>query len=73
MNKRARQNVIFEHGFLIGKLGRSNVCSLLKGDIETPSDISGVVYTSMDYGYWKIELAKEMKASGYVVDMNKVI
>lgn len=73
LNKRARQNVVFEHGFLIGKLGRSNVCSLVKGDIETPNDISGVVYTSMDSGHWQIELAKEMKASGYAVDMNKVI
>lgn len=73
LNKRARQNVVFEHGFLIGKLGRSNVCSLVKGDIETPNDISGVVYTSMDSEHWKIELAKEMKASGYTIDMNKVI
>lgn len=73
LNKRARQNVVFEHGFLIGKLGRANVCSLVKGDIETPNDISGVVYTSMDAGHWQIELAKEMKASGYTVDMNKVI
>lgn len=73
LNKRARQNVVFEHGFLIGKLGRSNVCSLVKGDIETPNDISGVVYTSMDSGHWQIELAKEMKASGYLVDMNKII
>jgi len=72
LNKRARQNVVFEHGFLIGKLGRSNVCSLVKGNIETPNDISGVVYTSMDSGNWQIELAKEMKASGYEVDMNKV-
>ena len=73
LQNRARQNVVFEHGFLIGKLGRSNVCSLVKGTVETPSDISGVVYTSMDSGHWKIELAKELKQSGYDVDMNKVI
>ncbi len=72
LNKRARQNVVFEHGFLMGKLGRSNICSLVKGDIEVPNDISGIVYTSMDSGSWQIELAKEMKASGYEVDMNKV-
>jgi len=72
VNKRARQNVVFEHGFLMGKLGRSNICSLIKGDIEVPNDISGIVYTSMDSVSWQIELAKEMKASGYEVDMNKL-
>lgn len=73
LNNRARQNVVFEHGFLIGKLSRSNICSLVKGDVKTPNDISGIVYTSMDSTNWHIELAKEMKASGYAVDMNKVI
>jgi len=73
LNFRARQNVVFEHGFLIGKLGRPNICSLVKGNIETPNDISGIVYTSMDSQNWQFELAKEMKASGYKVDMNKII
>lgn len=70
---RARQNVVFEHGFLIGKLGRSKVCSLVKGDVDCPNDISGIVYMSMDSGSWKIELAKELREAGYQVDMNKVI
>ena len=39
---RARQNVIFELGFFIGKLGREKVCTLVKGDIETLSDYNGV-------------------------------
>lgn len=41
---RARQNVVFEHGFLIGKLGRDRVVALVDGAIELPNDISGVVY-----------------------------
>jgi predicted nucleotide-binding protein len=69
---RARQNVVFEHGFLIGKLGRSHVCSLSKGSLETPNDISGIVYTSMNDGSWQLELAKELRGAGYSVDMNKV-
>ena len=44
MKFRARQNVIFEHGFLIAKLGRGRVCALLDGDVEQPSDINGVLY-----------------------------
>ncbi len=69
---RARQNVVFEHGFLIGKLGRKNVAALVKGDIEKPNDISGVVYISMEDEGWKYNLAKELKAAGYDVDMNKI-
>ena len=70
---RARQNVVFEHGFLIGKLGRSNVCAIVKGDVQTPGDISGVIYTSMDAGEaWKVKLMKNLKASGMNVDMNNV-
>ena len=70
---RARQNVVFEHGFLIGKLGRKNVCQLVKGDVETPNDISGIVYAHMNYDAWQIQLAKELRAAGYPIDMNKVI
>lgn len=74
LKPRARQNVVFEHGFLIGKLGRSNVSALVKESVEIPNDISGVVYTSMDtQGGWKISIARELKKSGYFVDMNKVV
>jgi predicted nucleotide-binding protein len=66
---RARQNVVFEHGYLMAKLRRENVCSLVKGNIETPNDISGVVYVPMDTaGAWKIEVAKELKACGYAIN-----
>jgi len=71
LNFRARQNVVFEHGFLIGKLGRSKVSALVKGNVETPNDISGVVYLSMDSEAWKIDLAKELKLAGYAIDMNR--
>lgn len=64
--KRARQNVVFEHGYLMAKLGRENVCALLKGDVEAPNDISGVVYVGLDaVGAWKTEVAKELSACGY--------
>lgn len=69
---RARQNVVFEHGYLIGKLGRDHVSALVKGNVETPGDISGVVYTKMDEdGAWKMALARNMKAVGLDVDMNR--
>lgn len=65
---RARQNVVFEHGYLMAKLGRENVCALVKGEIETPNDISGVVYVGLDQaGAWKLEINKELKACGYKI------
>ena len=69
---RARQNVVFEHGYLMARIGRGNVCALVKGEIETPSDISGVVYTPVDaFGGWKNELIKELKACGYILENNQ--
>lgn len=74
LQSRARQNVIFEHGYLIAKLGRRNVSALVKGKIEIPNDISGVVYVPLDdHKAWQLVLAKEMRNSGYNVDMNLII
>lgn len=72
--QRARQNVILELGYFIGKLGRKNVCALYRGDVELPSDMLGVVYVKLDEGGgWKFLLAKELIASGFSIDMNKVV
>jgi predicted nucleotide-binding protein len=52
----------------MAKPGRENVCSLVKGEIETPNDISGVVYVELDnLGAWKIAVVKELKACGYSI------
>lgn len=65
---RARQNVVLEHGYFMAKLGRENVCALVKGEIETPNDINGVVYVNLDsLGAWKNEVAKELRACGYTI------
>ena len=40
---RARQNVIFEWGYFVGKLGRPNVCCILKQPVIIPSDLNGIV------------------------------
>jgi len=73
LNARARQNVVFEHGYLIGKLGRKNVVALVKGEIEKPNDISGVVYINYAVGDgWKTDIAKELNAVGYNFDFNQL-
>ena len=66
---RARQNVIFELGYFIGRLGRDGVCALTKGEVEIPSDYAGVVYISLD-GEWRFDLVRELKAAGFKVDAN---
>jgi predicted nucleotide-binding protein len=74
LKPRARQNVIFEFGYFIGRLSRKRVCALTKGDVEIPSDYAGVVYIPMDSaGAWRMLLLREMKAAGLSVDANKVI
>ena len=61
LQPRARQNVILELGYFIGKLGRNNVCAVKLGDLEIPSDIIGVIWTPFDpHGAWKTALAKEL-------------
>ncbi|MCB2089806.1 MAG: nucleotide-binding protein [Alphaproteobacteria bacterium] len=72
LKDRARQNVVFEHGYLIGKLGRGNICALLKGEVERPGDIDGVIYIPMDNDNWKLDLLKEMRAAGLDIDFNKL-
>ena len=73
LQNRARQNVIFEFGYFRGKLGPKRVCGLKKGNIEDPTDLSGVIYIPFDdKGTWKTELVKEMKAVGIDIDADLV-
>jgi predicted nucleotide-binding protein len=69
---RARQNVIFELGFFVGSLGRNRVCVLKKGDIELPSDWLGIVYMPLEDLGWQLELARELRAAGFDIDLNKL-
>ncbi len=71
---RARQNVVLELGYFIGRLGRGRVCALKRGDIEIPSDFGGVVYSPFDdNGAWRQALAKELQVAGFEVDWNLVM
>jgi predicted nucleotide-binding protein len=73
LKTRARQNVIFEFGYFLGKLGRANVCGLYCEGVELPSDYSGVLYTKVDHeGAWQFKLVKELKAAGLDVDANRI-
>lgn len=67
---RARQNVVFEAGYFMGKLGRENVIIVADKNLELPSDMQGVVYT--DAGNWKTEVLQELDKIGYAIDFNKL-
>jgi len=68
---RARQNVIAELGYMIGKLKRHNVC-ILSRSVEIPSDFHGVVSIELEKD-WKLGLAKELNNAGLEADLNKYI
>lgn len=71
--KRARQNVVFELGYFIGKLGPENVTALVVEGVEKPSDFDGIAYIGFDFrGGWKSELARELHAAKIPFEHSKV-
>lgn len=73
LNPRARQNVVLELGYFIGRLGREKVAIVYVPGVELPSDMNGLLYTEYDSsGIWKFKLAKEMRDAGMDVDLNKL-
>jgi predicted nucleotide-binding protein len=74
LRPRSRQNVVLELGFFIGTLGRGHTAILYEPGVELPSDLDGLVYIDLDaQGAWRLKLAKELKAAGVSVDLNKAM
>lgn len=74
LQPRPRQNVLFEFGYFIGKLGRGHVCGLTTAGVEIPSDYSGVLLIQLDAaGAWRLELLRELRAAGLPVDVNAAL
>ena len=74
LENRARQNVIFELGYFMGKLERKYVCGLCKEGFELPSDYHGITYIAKDkHCGWHNKLAKELKAAGIEFDEKKLL
>lgn len=67
LEPRARQNVVLEFGYFMGKLGRSRVVALYEEKVELPSDVNGILYMPLT-GNWKIDLARELKAANIEID-----
>jgi predicted nucleotide-binding protein len=74
LKKRARQNVIFELGYFIGKINRNKVIAIIVDDIEIPSDLSGIIYIKMDNDDgWKIKLVRELRELGIQIKMDGLL
>ncbi len=73
LRPRARQNVIFELGFFMGRLRRDRVCAIRSGDVELPSDIGGMVWLALDSPKWRKELATELEKAGYQIEWRKLV
>lgn len=74
LRERARQNVILELGYFLGRIGRERVCALLKGNIEIPTDYLNVGYIRFDDGGGRRQqLARELEGAGYDIDWKKVM
>ena len=71
VNLRARQNVVFEAGYFIGRLGRKNVIIVAEQGVELPSDMQGLVYT--DKSDYRLDILKELYAMKYPIDLNKLL
>jgi predicted nucleotide-binding protein len=71
---RARQNVIFEAGYFIGRLGRENTIILYEDGLRIPTDLGGYIYISLDeHKRWQVELAKDLKAGGLDIDLDDIL
>ena len=71
---RARQNVLLELGYFLGRLGREKVFVLYENGVEMPSDYQGVIFEPIDKNSnWKLSLAKELKEAQFEIDLNKVL
>jgi len=70
LKPRARQNVILELGYFVGRLSRRRVCALYKKGVEMPSDYEGVVYVELDAaGAWQVQLAQELSEAGVPISL----
>jgi len=71
---RARQNVILEMGMLLSKLGRKHTIILVKGNVERPSDLDGIIYLQYENHIKEIfgKLCDRLEDMGVEIDHKKL-
>ena len=72
---RPQQDVVFELGFLLGKLGKGKVHVFFRECTNfVPTDFEGIKVTAFDdRDSWKLVLMRELTNCGYHVDADRVL
>jgi predicted nucleotide-binding protein len=72
---RARQNVILELGMFLVRLGRKRVAILHKGNLELPSDISGLIYIRFNKRVDEVKerLGAELQEAGFPINIKDLL
>jgi len=65
LRQRARQNVIFEGGYLTALFRRTNkICFLQEGDLEIPSDLNGLLTEQFEQHINRERIVKTLREWG---------
>jgi predicted nucleotide-binding protein len=73
---RPRQDVIFELGFLLGKIGKGNVLVFFRecANFEIPTDFEGMKVAAFDdRESWKLALVRELTNCGYNIEADRIL
>jgi len=71
---RARQNVILELGYFMGRLGRDRVAALYQEGTEIPNDYAGVAYIPFDKDdAWNLRMARELRSAGVQFESDDLV
>jgi predicted nucleotide-binding protein len=73
---RPKQDVVFELGFLLGKLSKGNVLVFFRecANFEIPIDFEGIKFTAFDdRDSWKLALIRELSNCRLAVDGDKIL
>jgi predicted nucleotide-binding protein len=74
LKPRPKQNVIFDLGYLVGRMKQNLVCALYEEGLDLPSKYQGRVFIPYDAdGLWRLLIARSMKLANVNVDLNKAI
>ena len=71
---RARQNVILEAGMLLASLTRARMAIIVKGHLEMPSDLQGIIHLAYNDHVKEIipKFCQRLKEAGFDLEPNQI-